>query len=148
MDAVYDPEFHAPVKSKSRNTWIPSLRALGRFACVVALGGLAIIPAQNAPGRWRNLSRVSRGAYLNPNGTLPPPQARMGPRIAASNHFVRPAPVGIDERFLVPAPTGIDERMIYPNQVPPSGRWPVAPLPNAPVSPYVVPVPMPQVPPR
>ncbi len=140
MVAVIDPEFNPPVKSKPRNTRMPSIRRIGQLASVVLLGGLAILPAQNASGRWRKQSKLPPRVLLTPNGYQP----WMSQRIA-SDHFVRSAPAGIDERFLVTAPAGIDEGMIV-NPYPAVGSRPVlvAPVPY----PDLVPVPVQPAPSR
>lgn len=115
MDAVFDPEFHPPAKSKPRKTWTPSARALGRLASWIVLGGLAILPAQHAAGRRRNPSKLQRPVLLRPSGNQILPQIWINPRTApAADPFARPAPQGIDERFLVSAPTVIDENMVIP----------------------------------
>jgi hypothetical protein len=141
MDPVFDPEFRPQVKSKRRNFWMHSQWTLGRFASVIVLGGLAILSAQNTPGRLRNPQSNPGGLSFTPNGYQVVPQATARLRFAAGgDHFVRSAPAGIDERFVIPAPVEIDQKMIIHSDQR-VRIWSGDPPANPPVYPYVVPIP-------
>ena len=116
-----DPYFDRPFVKKSKKVRTFPIRNLGHFMTLVADGTLALTSyarSQGGVGR-RSIHPISQAppvaSQVWPQERFPVPVPRIG------TPFLRPAPVGIDERFIVAAPLGIDEGMIIP-------RGPVSPF--------------------
>jgi len=135
-----DPYFDRLLVKKPAKAWTFPIQSLGQLMILVAVGTLAlasdaksgggvgrrsIVPiSQRAPGALRVLTQEpgTPDYYVVPGEPVPVPTPEAGTR------FIRPAPVGIDERFIVAAPRGIDEGMIIHRGPAPRIRRPFMPL--------------------